>query len=130
MARDWTSRTIGDLKKIPTVRNNNKNNSSKTHGSVKTSNHNVNLSVCCAPVKLPRLKTRDMIETKIASMLANATTYCLAASLYKLHIHRAMRVSKQIRAGKMSRSIALPKETLPPRLAATSKIGFVSRDKS
>jgi 4-(gamma-glutamylamino)butanal dehydrogenase len=64
-----------------------------------------------------------------AIALANATTYGLAASLYTLHIHRAMRVSKQIRAGNVSVNCFAEGDDTTP-FGGYKQSGFVGRDKS
>lgn len=77
----------------------------------------------------PVLSVMEFFTEEQAIELANATTYGLAASLYSTNIHRAMRVSKKIRAGNVSVNCFSEGDDTTP-FGGYKQSGFVGRDKS
>lgn len=77
----------------------------------------------------PVLSVMEFETEEQAIALANATVYGLAASLYSTNIHRAMRVSKKIRAGNVSVNCFAEGDDTTP-FGGYKQSGFVGRDKS
>jgi 4-(gamma-glutamylamino)butanal dehydrogenase len=77
----------------------------------------------------PVLSVMEFETEEQAIALANATIYGLAASLYTTNIHRAMRLSRKLRAGNVSVNCFAEGDDTTP-FGGYKQSGFVGRDKS
>lgn len=77
----------------------------------------------------PVLSVMDFETEFEAIHLANSTTYGLAASVYTTNVHRALRVSRKIRAGNVSVNCFAEGDDTTP-FGGYKQSGFVGRDKS
>ena len=77
----------------------------------------------------PVLSVLEFVTEEDAIRLANATTYGLAASMYTTDVHRALRVSRKLRAGNVSVNCFAEGDDTTP-FGGYKQSGFVGRDKS
>lgn len=77
----------------------------------------------------PVLSVLEFDTEEDAIRMANSTTYGLAASMYTTNVHRALRVSRKLRAGNVSVNCFGEGDDTTP-FGGYKQSGFVGRDKS